>query len=201
MSKKIYEIIDLDDYKNENKDLFNGYDATIEKLDGNDGRDCIITFKRTDTVQGSMRFIYINGVLSVNGDYGYAVYNWYNKNNHISAYGRFNSFGYILSKIVASGNYKKFSEELFFKEFDDWKQHLVDDGYITLKEKDLIEKPHSICNENDVVNYFDNFDTELIDDIYEFGVYEFGAYVSERPYIWWYGLQTALKILEEKGEL
>jgi len=186
----------LRDFKEQNKDLFKNHIAEIVKLDGNDGKDCIIYFKDPNTTDGNMMFTYINGIIAVSGDYGYAMFNWYNKNNHILAYANFYDISYILSKLVASEEYKKFDVNQFYADFEEFKNDLLEGGYVYSKEElDEIEAPY-VENECDVANYFNDF--SLVADVYEFGVYDFGIKLSERVYIWWYGLQSALKQLEAK---
>ena len=195
--KPIYKINLIEEYIEQNKDMFSKHKATIEKLAGNDGKDCIINFKRDDTIDGAMMFTYIAGVLTVSGDYGYCVFNLYNKNNHILAFQRFN-LSYMLGKVVASEPMKGFNEDKFHDDFIEFVDTAEEEGYIDIAKsqslKDNMPRPE---NSHEVYDYFKNF-TE-IEDVYEYGVYDFGMHLKARPYIWWYGFQTALKQLEDAG--
>ena len=51
---------------------------------------------------------------------------------------------------------------------------------------------------NDVISHFQDND-KYGDDLFETNAYTLGRYVEVRPYLWWFGLQTALKLLEEQG--
>ena len=206
MSKKIWEIDSFDEFKNDNKDFFIKHKATLEKLKGNDGRDCIIKFERDNTTDGAMMFTYINGVLSISGDYGNVMFNWYNKNNHILAYGTFDSFGYILSKIVASENYKEFDMDLADKEIreymKEYSEQLKSDGNSCEKLDELIEEfeYNNLEMDFEYKNWVsENSEILSINENESYHLYTAGEYTKERPYIWWYGLQSALEQLEKQG--
>ena len=187
---------DLQDFKQNNPNLFKNHNASIIKLDGNEGRDCIIEFKQPDTNAGKMTFTYIDGVLSISGDYGYAMFDWYNKNNHILVYPTFTNLGYVLEKCRASEDYYKFDEDLFFNNFREWRKQLVEDGYI--ESVDEIEEPFGMESSCDARVFFNDLEGK-ISDLWEHGVYDFGRYINERPFIWWHGLQIALEKLEQQG--
>lgn len=144
------------------------------------------------------RFIYVDGVLNINSDYGYAVFNWYNPNNHILAYTNFKNIGYIMEKAVG---YKYedvhgFNQDLFIKEFEEFVQERKEEGYICRGED--IETPY--CEEQeDVINHFKHCGDIYGDDLYESGCLTLGTYLNIRPYIWWHSLNTALEILDKKG--
>ena len=59
--------------------------------------------------------------------------------------------------------------------------------------------PHGIESIRDVINLFQDNDGEYGEDLHDTNAYSLGQYVAERPYLWWYGLQSALKQLEEQG--
>lgn len=196
MNKKIYEYKSFDDYKENNKEVFKEHKATFKKLDILN--DCIITFERPDSSEGAMKFIYIDGVITVQGDFGYAVYNWHNPRNHILAYGGFNSFGYVLSKLEAVNDNELYGwdYDFFTKEFNEFIKDRLECGYEIDKEHQ--EVPYGIEGLHNVATHFQNSD-DYGEDLYESGAYTLGQYVNERPYLWWYGLQTALSILEKEG--
>ena len=201
MKKDISKITSFEEFKKENKKLFANHVAKLTKLDGNDGKDCVIEFKENGTIEGSMNFTYINGVISISGDYGYAMFNWHNRANHILAYKTFESFGYVMEKMVASSKYQEFSSDLFENEFNSWKEQLIGEEYEASEIND-IDVPY-VEDENDVISYFKNF--TKVDDLYEYGCYTFGTHLNWTAYARWYGLQEAIKFVEnggcfEKGE-
>jgi len=194
-NKKMWEYKDFDEYKKENSDTFENHKAFYTSLE--DGNDCIIDFKNLFSSEGAMKFVYIDGVLTIQGDYGNASFNWHNPKNHILAYGTFNSFGYVLSKLeaVPREGIKDFDAELFQKECSEFIENLKESG--VFESYDDIEIPY-LENHCQVVEYmndnYENFGGDL-----EAQDYELGMHVTERPYLWWFGLQTALKMLEDKG--
>ncbi len=196
MEKKIWEINSLEEYRELNKDMFKEHIATYKKLEN--GNDCIIEFMKPNTREEWFRFIYIDGVLNINGDYGYAVFNWYNKNNHILSYLTFKDIGYIMGKAV-SYTYEDvhgFNSDLFIKHFEDFIKERKEEGYINSSED--IETPY-VEDIEDVINHFKHCGNIYGDDICDDGVFGFGTYLATRPYIWWHGLQTALEELFKRG--
>lgn len=196
MEKKIWEINSLEEYRELNKDMFKEHIATYKKLEN--GNDCIIEFMKPNTREEWFRFIYIDGVLNINGDYGYAVFNWYNKNNHILSYLTFKDIGYIMSKCLSckDEDIKGFSYDLFEEEFESFIQERIEEGYI--KDNQEYDIPHVECEE-DVISHFKNNYNEYGDDLYETEAFKLGTYLDVRPYIWWHGLQTALEELFKRG--
>lgn len=192
--KKIWEIQTLKEYREIHKDMFKDHVAKYEKLPN--GNDCIIEFMKPDKREHWMRFIYIDGVLNINGDYGYAVFNWYNKRNHILAYPTFTSMGYVMEKCVSSKHEdrKGFDVDLFHEEFEKFIQEQKDGGYIS--EDEEFDVPYVECHE-DVVSHFKDAGDIYGDDLYETGAFELGTYLAERPYIWWHGLCSACEQLEK----
>jgi hypothetical protein len=88
-------------YKN-NKEIFDNHIATMTKLPTGKN-DVYIHFEREDTSNGWMDFIYCNGYLTIQGDYGNASFCWYNKRNTIEVLAGFaHNFGYFLSKLLSS---------------------------------------------------------------------------------------------------
>lgn len=63
MEKKIWEINSLEEYKQLNPDMFKNHIAVFKPLgqilDTDNDNDCVLSFKRTDTIEGYFRFIYI----------------------------------------------------------------------------------------------------------------------------------------------
>jgi len=195
MRKRMWEYKDFDEFKAENSDVFKNHKAFFTGLEV--GNDCIIVFENPRCSEGAMKFVYVDGVLTVQGDYGNASYNWHNPKNHILAYGTFNSFGYILSKLeaVQREGIKDFDVDLFHIEFKEFISDKKECGY--LDDDFDCEVPH-VEGQCGVVQYMnDNYDAFGGD--LELEDYELGMFVTERPYLWWFGLQTALKLLENQG--
>jgi len=183
-------ILSYEEYKEQNKDLFKNHQAKLTKLDG---KDCIIEFEKKDTNVGSMLITYIGGIISISGDYGYAMFNWDNRKNSILAYPTFKNFGYVLEKMVASEPYKEFDYGVFQEDFNKWKLQLVEEGY----DEDFIngvDIPY-VEDRNDVVAYFKNF--SKIDDLWEYDCYNFGTYLNRRTYIRWHGFIEAVNKIEK----
>jgi len=193
--KKIWEYESFQQYKEENKDTFEKHKASFQKLEI--GNDCIVTFENPSCSEGAMKFVYVDGVLTVQGDYGNASFNWHNPKNHILAYGTFDSFGYILSKLeaVQREGIKEFEVDLFHKEFAEYIKNKKEEGCLN---DDFDDEPPYAENQCHVVEYM-NENYELFGGDLEAEDYELGMYVVEQPYLWWSGLQTALKQLEEQG--
>lgn len=183
----IRDITSLEDFNKWKPNIFKDHIATIVYENGN---NCIIDFKIPETNIGAMKFIYIDGVLNINGDYGYAIFNWYNKANHISVYHRFNSIGYIMEKAVSykESDVFRFDEDFFMEEFVDFVDERISEGYIDK----IIETPYC-SNEKEVYAYFNENYNLFGDDLAETNVFNLGKYMTERPYIWWFGLQSALE--------
>lgn len=192
--KNIWEIKDLQEYREIKKDMFSKHVAKFTKLEN--GNDCIIEFMIPGQREFWMRFIYIDGVLNINGDYGYAVFNWYNSSNHILAHLNFKNIGYVMSKCKAARDAEvySFSVDLFNKEFDEFISERKEEGYI---DEDFEINTYYIEDEYDVISFFKDNHDEFGDDLPH--VEDMGTYLNERPYIWWHGLHSALEQLEEKG--
>ena len=192
--KNIALIEDFEEFKKEYSSLYDNHIATIQELNGNNGRDCIVRFKNPNSMEGSLMFTYIDGILSISGDYGYAMFNWHNKKNHILANLGFDSFGYVSEKMVASDKVTDFDSDLFHLDFDKWKKQLIEEGHDS-DFIDSIDTPY-VEDESDVINFFKNF--TKIDDVCEYGCYQFGMYTTWQTYARWYGFQEALKQIEER---
>lgn len=196
--KKIWEIESLEEYRKLNKDMFKDHVATYQSL--GKGTDCIIDFREPNSNLGWMRFIYIDGVLNINGDYGYVIFNWYNNKNSIKVYPRFTSIGYIMEKCVSAKkeDIKGFDIDLFYEEFEKFIQGRKDDGYIS--EDIEFDIPTIECHENVISHFMDNYYL-YGKDLWETEAFELGTYLEERPYIWWHGLTSAIEQLTANGVL
>lgn len=196
--KKIWEIESLEEYRELNKSTFKDHVATYQSL--GKGTDCIIDFRVPNSSLGWMRFVYIDGVLNINGDYGYSIFNWYNNKNSILVYPLFTSIGYILEKCVSAKkeDIKGFDIDLFYVEYKKFIQERKDDGYIP-KDKEF-DIPN-IESHEEVLSHFINNYREYGDDLWDTEALELGSYIEERPYIWWHGLSSAIEQLTAKGVL
>jgi len=190
-------------YKN-NKEIFNNHIATITKLPTGKN-DVYINFKREDTNDGWMDFIYCNGYLTIQGDYGSASFCWYNKNNTIEVLAKFaENLGYFLSKLLSAEKsningtllqdfdgdecikevetYFKENELAISKDYkDDWKKNTNDHTeWVTF------------CRENGA----DFFQDE---DYWDFA-YDFGRYTLNKAYLYAYGLIKAVEYLQKNNK-
>ena len=183
--KEIWEYSSLKEYKKDKQHMFNEHKLEYVDLGG---KNCILKFKKPDTVVMAITFTYIDGVLTISGDLGYAIFNWCNQKNNILAHLNFKNIGYIMEKCVA---YKEEDVRCFDSD---------------LAQKELAE----IFEENEVdldrLPYFENKyerdcwcyekAEELIRDAFETGIYKVGDYLGVRPFLWWTAFHLALEELE-----
>ena len=197
MRKDITEIKDFDEFKQSEKALFVNHKALLTKLKGNNGKDCVISFRQDDTVVGKMQITYIDGVIAIHGDYGSAIFNWHNSSNHILAYVGMESFEYVLEKLEASKDVWAWDSDLFQKDFSEWKEQLIEEGH---KKEDIEGLEPYIDDKHEVAEYFRNLNLIESYEAYEYGCFSFGKHISWRTYAIWYGFQEAVKQLDERGE-
>lgn len=86
----------LEDFIEKNKDLFAKHVGTYTKIPTGKW-DAIIRWKDPKTNNGHMTITYINGYLSITGDYGNASWTWYNPKNTIEWMASRNT-GYFMEK-------------------------------------------------------------------------------------------------------
>ncbi|MFY4767489.1 hypothetical protein ACOTV5_02525 [Aliarcobacter butzleri] len=186
-------------YRNNGK-IFDEHIATMTKLPTGEN-DVYIHFESPKTSNGWMDFIYCNGVLTIQGDYGNCSLCWYNKSNTIEHLGGFaKNYGYFLSKLKSAdksdiGNsflrgyesdecikdVKKYFEEYeltISEEHEDWENYTGDHTEWV-----------SFCRK-----YGEDFfqDEDYWDYAYDFGIVTVG-----RAYLYPYGLIKALEYLEK----
>lgn len=88
----------LEEFIEQNKDMFEDHVATVTKLPTG-SQDIYIKWKDPKTSNGAMEFVYVGGYLTIQGDYGNASFTWYNSKNTLDDMARFSkSFGYFMSK-------------------------------------------------------------------------------------------------------
>jgi len=176
----------LVDYIEKNKKMFDDYDVHYKELEEN---DCIIKLQKGDLNEGHIKFIYIDGVLTIAGDYGYAVFDWHNRTNNILAYQNFKDIGYIMSKCKAfdENDVYSFNPDLAEEELKELAEEY---------EFDVENVPYFESKEHRDSWMYENA-SRLYDDAYEIGLYKVGSEMAERPFIWWTGLNVCLKYIEE----
>ena len=200
--KDFYE--DYDEYVKDNGELFDAHvlDVLYRGDENTDMKnDMIVDWRCPDDGALAMRFVYIGGVLNINGDAGYCVLNWYNPRNHLLAHRRFGFF-YAMRKLVAmpNGGLYGFSEDKAHNDFCDVLDDRVEGGYISEEERDEVKdslKNCSIENEFELFNFIEENKEMLGDDLWESGVYECGQYVKRGYFLIWYGFQCMLAALAE----
>ena len=189
----------LDDFISDHKTMFDKHIATKTMLQNN---DCILTFAEPNTKERHITFVYIDGYLHIQGDYGCASFTWHNPRNTIEQLASFaNGIGYFLSKMESGGRsvtpsslMKEWDSDVcisqvseYFKdneikldedEFDDWKRN-------TESFSEWME----FLNENGA-NFFQD------EDYYTYG-YDFGVITNIKCFIWAYGLIKAVEFLEK----
>jgi len=186
--KKIWEIAGLDEFKSEYENMFSHHTIDYKSLGGN---DCILSFAEQNKYAESLKFLYVDGILTITGDYGSAIFNWHNKSNHILAHLKFNSLGYIMEKCVArdENDVKGFDSDLAVKEFQD----ILDENEVEYEE----EIPYFESAMHRDAWMYENANS-IIDEPYETGLYTVGDYLQDRVYIWWFAFHKALNLLEEE---
>jgi hypothetical protein len=157
--------------------------------------DCYIKFKDKATSNGAMDFIYINGYLTIQGDYGNSSYSWFNRNNTIEVLAGFASnIGYFLEKIQSTdgrdGLYEWSQDRCI-----DTVQNFIDeyDVELTARNDDWENHTESHC---EWINFMYKYGDTLNDD--DYSLYDAGNFVRTRFYIHAYGLIKAMEYL--KGE-
>lgn len=185
--KNVWEYSSFEEYKEENKNIFNKHDIEYIELGG---KNCILKFKELDTEIMAITFTYVDGVLTISGDLGYAVFTWNNPKNHILAHLNFKSIGYVMEKCVAykDEDVNEFSSELA--------QKYLTEIFEEYELKDMDDIPYFESSFDRDCWCYDNADN-LFDCAYETGIYKVGDYLGERPYLWWTAFHLALKKLEE----
>lgn len=183
-----------------NENVFENHVAKRTELPTGEN-DCYIHFEDPNDCEGWMDFIYCNGVLTIQGDYGNCSICFYNKNNTIETLAGFAwNMGYFLSKLesaeraaIPQSYAKEFNQDTciqqvqeHFKgygadqeEFEDWKYHTTD--YISWQQ---------FCREEGEKFFKDQ-------DAFEY-MYNFGEINTLRSYLWCYGLIKAVEYLKEK---
>lgn len=195
MRKAIYKYEDYNEYKKENAAMWDEHKVSHQKLP--EGNDCIITFEKPEHSDGAMRFVYVAGVLTIQGDYGYSVFNWYNKNNHILAYLSFDSFEYVMSKLVSGrgDDVFGFNSDLCEEDIMEFLKNRVEEGYLEEIPNTYIPYMENQCQATMfMIDNYDKFGGDL-----EGSDYEPGKYLEERSHIQWFGLQTAIRLLDKQG--
>jgi len=198
----------MKDYKNlkdwiddNNKHIFDKHIATRTNLPTGKN-DCCIHFEDPETSNGWMDFIYCNGVLTIQGDYGNCSLCWYNKTNSIEVLANFAwNMGYFLSKLESAERCE--IPNRYALEFNQ-------DACIEQVEKDFEDSEKTINEEFDAWEYhtedyhswiaFCREDGEKFfqdQDAWEY-MYNYGQVNTQRAYLWCYGLIKAIEYMEKE---
>ena len=200
--KKDYK--DLEEWiEDGNSDVFDKHIAT--RIDLPTGKnDCYIHFENPEDSNGWMDFIYCNGTLTIQGDYGNCSLCWHNKNNHIEALAGFASnMGYFLSKLESAERSSiphrymlEFDQDLCIKEVH---QHFIENEQ-EIDEEEFENWEWHTESHHTWVNFIMNNGEKFFNGDYDFSEYgyDFGQYLHGRTYLWCYGLIKAIEFLEKK---
>lgn len=190
----------LKDFLIENKNMFDSHIAIKTMLDNNN--DCIIRFAKPDTKEQIITFVYIDGYLHVQGDYGCASFSWYNPRNTIEKLAEFaGNEGYFLSKMLSSG--KSVAPSSMMKE---WDADICIDMVLEHFKENEIEVGNNFDNWRKHTESFSDWAVFLNkngadffddDDYYEYA-YDFGLATNTKCFIWLYGLIKATDFLKNK---
>lgn len=166
-----------------------------------DKNDCFIHFQSPNTSDGWMDFIYCNGTLTIQGDYGNCSLCWHNNNNTIENISKFASnMGYFLSKLESSEpcsipnkHMMEFDSEVCIKEV----QEYIKENELKISD-DFEYWENETEHHNRWVTFCQKHGKEFFND-YDFWEYafDFGQYLNGRTYLWCYGLIKAIEYLEK----
>lgn len=96
---------DFQDFIEKKETTFDEHIATKIPLTTGGPHDCYIRFSKPNTSNGALEFIYINGYLTIQGDYGNASFTWNNPNNSIEKLAEFaKNFNYFTEKTQSAAN-------------------------------------------------------------------------------------------------
>lgn len=193
------EYKDLEDFIEKNKDMFDKHVATVIKLPTGEN-DMYVKWKDPATSNGAMAFIYVDGYLTIQGDYGNSSFTWYNAKNTFSDMARFShSFGYFMSK-CQSGERSDIPNS-YFKEWDS--DECVQNVKQYIKDYEL-----EIDEDSRWESYTESFYTWIDychnhassdgfgDDAYE--MIENGVITAQRAYIHAYALQCCNEAINQE---
>lgn len=193
---------DLEKFINEHPETF--ADHEVKRMQLPTGKnDCFIQFESPNTSNGWMNFIYCNGVLTIQGDYGHCSLCWHNRNNTIETLATFaNNLPYFLSKLESAekssipntymktfdsdlcikeveNDFKESNQQIDLEEFEDWKYYTEDYfSWITF----IREHGEQFFQDPDYWEY----------------AFKFGEKYEDRVYLWAYGLIEAVKMLDKQ---
>lgn len=191
-------------YKN-NKQIFDNHIATMTKLPTGKN-DVYVHFEREDTSDGWMDFIYCNGYLTIQGDYGNASFCWYSNKNTIEVLGNFaENLGYFLSKLqsaeksnISGAFLQDFDSDECIKEVKDY----FKENELTISE-DWEDNWESHTNEHiEWITFCRENGTDFFqdEDYWEYA-FNFGIYTTSRAYLYAYGLIKAVEYLKQSEKL
>ena len=192
------------------KELFKDHVAYLDEHH-NTQWDCIIEFRDPKGSEDWFRFIYLNGYLTIQSDYGHSIFTWSNPKNSMSWMAGLKSEGYILEKCVASSiidcgsNFKYYDESIALNEYnywianfkEEWKENEDHDTIVNLNFPTLNFESYDRMKESVYVKLYKYMiDNDLCcDDLNEFGIG-----IHRRFYVQWAALYYACEKLWPKIE-
>jgi len=168
-----------------NKDLFKDHKIFNYKKDGNNWsfrfQSGIPDEKDNNRGNGWMNFQFNDGFLIITGDYGNAIFTWYNKETSLDWISNITSIGYFMEKCIANDLVERWDPELVRKNVQEY-----------IKEYDLTIKDsweNHIDSKMDWISYLMNNADKFKD--YECELYDTGVYTHPRVYVWKRALECA----------
>ena len=186
----------------QNSKIFDNHIAKVKRLPTGEN-DIYIHFESPTTSNGWMDFIYCNGVLTIQGDYGYSAFCWYNKRNTIEVLANFaNNLGYFMSKLVSAESCN--IGGTFFQDFDT--DECIDDIETYFRENELTiseewrddYQRYATDNIEWITFCRENGEDFFQDEDYREYAYSFGRYTTNRAFIQAYGLIKAVEYINKK---
>ena len=194
------------------KQLFADHVAFIDEHH-NTQWDCIIEFRNPKGLDDWFRFIYLNGYLTIQSDYGHSIFLWYNSKNSMTWIANLKNEDYILEKCVASSiidcgsHFKEYNETHAYNEYKYWIENFKEEW----KEN---EDHDYICNLNFPTLNFESYDRmkeSVYVKLYKYmndndlnydDLHEFGIGIHRRFYVQWAALYYVCEKLwpKTKGE-
>lgn len=181
------------------KPLFADHVAVLDEHH-NTQWDCIIDFRNPKGSDDWFRFIYLNGYLTIQSDYGHSIFNWGNPKNAMSWMANLKNPGYILEKCVASSviecgsHFKEYNSTVAVIEYNDWvenfklewKENEDHDHICNLNFPKLNLESYELMRESINDKLFTYMKYNNIDD-YD-NIPEFGIDIHRRFYVQWAAL-------------
>jgi len=184
---------DYNDWLEVNKDMFKNHRVFKYKKDNNDWsfRYQIGTPDEKDNNRknGWMNFQFLDGFLTITGDYGNAIFTWYDRELSFDWVANITSINYFIEKCLINDSSERWDSELarqviqehIFNNYididDDWENYL----------ESKTEWRYYLIN-----NYYELYD-------YEYELYDAGVYIHERIYLWKRAIECANEYINKNN--